>query len=57
MYDHLAHVPVTAMPFEPDKFGKWITGVTAAGVAAHGVATGVIKRLNKKPRTDEEAGK
>jgi len=57
MYDHLAHIPATALPFEPDKIGKWITGVTVAGVAAHGAATGIIKRMDKQPRKDEEAGK
>jgi hydrogenase small subunit len=56
LYDHLAHIPGTAMPFEADKLGKWITGVTAAGVALHGAATGIIKRVDREPRKDEEGG-
>ncbi len=47
MYSRMAHIPGTAMPFNPDQIGKVVTGVTAAGVAAHGLATGVLMR--KKP--------
>lgn len=56
MYERLAHIPYTAMPFEPDKIGKWATGLTVAGIAAHGVATDVVNRRNQKPGKDEEAG-
>lgn len=53
MYSHLAHVPGNALPFEPDVIGEVVTGITAAGVVAHGVATAIIKR----PKKDEEEGK
>lgn len=57
MYDHLAHVPASAMPFDPDHFGKAITGLTVAGVAVHGLATGVIMRDHDKPdRPDKTEG-
>jgi len=54
MYAHLAHIPGTAMPFEPDKIGKAVTGLTVAGVAAHGLATGVLMR--KKPEEIQQEG-
>ncbi len=57
LYDHWAHVPATATPFNPDKLGKWFTGVTAAGVAAHAAATGIIKRVESTPEKDPEEGK
>jgi hydrogenase small subunit len=55
MYSHLAHIPGTAMPFEPDKIGKAVTGLTVAGVAAHGLATGVLMR-DKSEVSKEEGG-
>jgi hypothetical protein len=35
--------------FDPDNLGKVITGVTIAGVATHGFATGVIMRDKSNP--------
>ena len=54
MYSRLAHIPGTAMPFEPDKIGKAVTGLTVAGVAAHGLATGVL--IRKKPEESQSEG-
>ncbi|HEX3010799.1 MAG TPA: hydrogenase small subunit [Syntrophomonadaceae bacterium] len=48
MYSHLAHIPGTAQPFDPDNLGKVVTGITLGGVAAHGVATGIIMRGGKE---------
>lgn len=54
MYSRLAHIPGTAMPFEPDKIGKAVAGLTVAGVAAHGLTTGVLMR--KKPGESQSEG-
>jgi hydrogenase small subunit len=55
MYAHLAHIPGTAMPFEPDRIGKAVTGLTVAGVAAHGLATGLLVR-KKTGESQQEGG-
>lgn len=53
MYSRLAHIPGSAMPFNPDRLGKAVTGLTVAGVAVHGLATGVLMRDKLKPSREE----
>lgn len=48
MYSRFAKVPAVARPIDPDKAGEAITAVTAAGVAAHAVATMIAKKTEGK---------
>lgn len=52
IFTTLAQVPKTNIIVNPDKVGAAIVGVTAAGVAVHGVATAVNQKMNKS-KTDE----
>jgi hydrogenase small subunit len=54
MYGRLAHIPGTARPYDPDRLGKVVTGITAAGVAVHGVATGILMHNKKDPNREEK---
>jgi hydrogenase small subunit len=54
LYTRQAHIPGTALPFEADKIGKVLTGITAAGVVAHGAATGIIKRRGNSDIEEEK---
>jgi len=56
MYSRMAHIPGTAMPFNPDKIGLAVTGATVAGAAAHGLATGVLMRKKPQQKRVEKGG-
>ena len=54
LYERLAHIPGQALSKDPDKIGKAVAGLTAAGVAVHAVATGIIKRDKLKSEKNGE---
>lgn len=58
LYERLAHVPGKALGVNPDTLGMGVAGLTAAGVAVHAVATGIIKRdklaNNKKDEKERD---
>lgn len=54
IYERLAHIPGRAMPIDPDNLGKKVVIGTTVGVAAHGVATAILKRDKSKKNEGEE---
>jgi hydrogenase small subunit len=53
-YSHLANIPNGAIGINADKWGLTAVGLTAAGVALHGTATGVIKHKEKQHNGKED---
>ncbi|WP_017755249.1 hydrogenase small subunit [Calidifontibacillus oryziterrae] len=47
-FERLAEIPGGQTTFNPEKFGVYAAGVTAAGVAIHAAATAVKKKMDDK---------
>lgn len=53
-YSHLAEIPNSAIGKNADEIGLAAVGLTAAGVGAHAIATGIVKGREKRDNGQED---